>query len=205
MGKGVHSATLGDAFARSVGEGLFSLAATKSDTDLSPSVRYWRNFASKYLSERCLMPQADPQQPEPIEPLTATETLPLLMSAPPMHGAEYLSAEVLHEIRTTLDDWVCAQIRANGGLDALLVAQAPQWHQVGRVCFHLAENKNDPEFPFAFMATYAPELSEDGRVRHQPLSRALQEYAGAKNKKALIRLLSPVHLAAQSSPVIKDL
>jgi SNF2 family DNA or RNA helicase len=55
------------------------------------------------------------------------------------------------------------------------------------------------------MATYAPELSEQGRIRHQPLGRALQEYAGTKNKKALIRLLSPVQLAAQSSPVIKDL
>ncbi len=50
-----------------------------------------------------------------------------------------------------------------------------------------------------------PELSEQGRIRHQPLGRALREYAGAKNKKALIRLLSPVQLAAQSSPVIKDL
>jgi SNF2 family DNA or RNA helicase len=55
------------------------------------------------------------------------------------------------------------------------------------------------------MATYAPVVSEQGRVRHQPLSRALQEYAGARNKQALIRLLSPVQLAAESSAVIKDL
>ena len=33
----------------------------------------------------------------------------------------------------------------------------------------------------------------------------MQEYAGAKNKKALIRLLSPVQLAAESSAVIKNL
>ena len=203
--KAIHSATIGNAFARSVGEGLFTLAARKSGTDLSPSLQYWRNFGRQYLSERCLMAQADPQQPESIEPLTATETLPLLMSAPPMRGAEYLCAGVLQQIRSTLDDWVCVQIQATGGLDALLAEKAPQWHQVGRVCFHLAENKNDPDFPFAFMATYAPELSEQGRIRHQPLSRALQEYAGAKNKKALIRLLTPVQLAAQFSPVIKEL
>ena len=204
-GKAIHSAAIGNAFARSMGEGLFTLAARKSGTDLSISLRYWRNFACKYLSERCLMAQADSQQPESIEPLTTTESLSLLMSAPPMRGAEYLSAGVLQEIRSTLDDWVCIQIQDMGGLDALLAERAPQWHQVGRVCFHLAENKNDPDYPFAFMATYAPELSEQGRIRHQPLSRALQEYAGAKNKKALIRLLSPVQLAAQSSPVIKDL
>jgi superfamily II DNA or RNA helicase len=203
--KANHSGAIGKAFTRSVGEGLLTLAARKSGTDLSPSLQYWRNFARKYLNERCLMAQADPQQPDPVEPLTNTETLPLLMSAPPMRGAEYLSAGVLQEIRSTLDDWVSIQIQDMGGLDALLAEKAPQWHQVGRVCFHLAENKNDPDFPFAFMATYAPELSEQGRIRHQPLSRALQEYAGAKNKKALIRLLSPVQLAAQSSPVIKDL
>ncbi|MEA2093094.1 MAG: DEAD/DEAH box helicase [Pseudomonadota bacterium] len=204
-GKAIHIATIGKAFARSVGEGLFTLAARKSGADLSPSLQYWRNFACKYLNERCLLAQADPQQPDPIEPFTATETMPLLMSAPPMRGAEYLSAPVLQAIRSLLDDWLCVQIQATGGLDALLAKRAPQWHQVGRVCFHLAENKNDPDFPFAFMATYAPELSEQGRIRHQPLSRALQEYAGAKNKKALIRLLSPVQLAAESSPVIKDL
>ncbi len=193
------------AFARSAGEGLFTLAARKNSGDLTPSLQYWRSFACKYLSERCLMPQADPQQPEPIEPLTAAETLPLLLSVPPMRGAEYLSASVLQEIRSLLDCWVCEQIQTVGGLDALLAKRAPQWHQVGRVCFHLAENKSDPDYPFAFMATYAPELSEQGRIHYQPLSRALQEYAGARNRKALIRLLSPVQLAAQSSPVIKEL
>jgi hypothetical protein len=200
-----HIAPIGKAFERSAGEGLFTLAARKNGADLSPSLQYWRNFACKYLSERCLLAQTDPQQPDPVEPFTATETLPLLMSAPPMRGAEYLSDSVLQETRALLDNWVCEEIRTYGGLDALLATKAPQWHQVGRVCFHLAENKSDPDFPFAFMATYAPELSEHGRVRHQPLSRALQEYAGAKNKKALIRLLSPIQLAADSSPMIKDL
>jgi len=203
--KAIHNAPISKAFARDTSEGLFTLAARKSGTNLSPSLQYWRSFACKYLSERCLLAPTDPQHPDPVEPFTATETMPLLLSVPPMRGAEYLSASVLQDIRSLLDAWVCAQIEASGGLDALLAMRAPQWHQVGRVCFHLAENKNDPDFPFAFMATYAPELSEQGRIRYQPLSRALQEYAGAKNKKALIRLLSPVQLAAQSSPVIKDL
>ncbi len=201
----IHIAPIGKAFARSVGEGLFTLAARKSGTDLSPSLQYWRSFACNYLSERCLLEQTDPLQPDPIEPFTATKTIPLLLSAPPMRGAEYISAPVLQNIRSLLDNWVCEQIQTVGGLGALLSKKAPQWHQVGRVCFHLAENKNDPDYPFAFMATYAPELSEQGRIRHQPLSRALQEYAGAKDKKALIRLLSPVQLAAESSPMIKDL
>ena len=79
------------------------------------------------------------------------------------------------------------------------------WHQVGRVCFHLAENKRDPEHPFAFLATYARGISGGARVHYQPLSQALKEYAGERNKKALIHLLSPVHLATQKSALMKDL
>ena len=197
--------SVGKAFRRSSGEGLFTLAARRNGTDLSPSLQYWRNFARLYMSERCLMPRVSPQQPEPVQPFTDIETMPLLMAVPPMRGAEYLSASVLQEIRSLLDNWVCEQIQTLGGLDALLTKSAPQWHQIGRVCFHLAENKADPDYPFAFMATYAPKISEQGRIRYQPLSRALQEYAGARNKNALIRLLSPVQLATQSSPLIKDL
>ncbi len=203
-----HDLAIEQAFSRSVGEGLFSLAAQKSDANLTPSLHYWRNFACQYMSERCLLTPIESQQadpPAPVSPFTDTETMPLLLGAPPMRGAEYLSATVLQDIRDVLDRWVCEEIQNLGGLNALLTKKAPRWHQVGRVCFHLAENKNDPDFPFAFMATYAPELSAQGRIRHQPLSHALREYAGAKNKKALIRLLSPVQLAAESSPLIKEL
>ncbi len=200
-----HISQIAKAFAGSAGEGLFTLAARKEATELSASLHYWRNVACQYLSARCLLTQTDTQPPEPIVPLTAHEITSLLSAAPPMRGAEYLTATVLQETWSLLDHWVCEQLQAAGGLGALLANKAPQWHQVGRVCFHLAENKNDPDYPFAFMATYAPELSEQGRIRYQPLSRALQDYAGAKNKKALIHLLSPVQRAAESSAVIKDL
>ncbi len=199
------NARIGKAFLRHTGEGLFALSAMKVDAGLPPTFAYWRNFAGKSLSTRCLLTPTDSGQVDPLEPLCATDTMPLLLSVPPMRGAEYLSTSVLQEIWTLLDRWVCEQIQAFGSLAGFLAEKAPQWHQVGRVCFHLAENKNDPDYPFAFMATYAPELSGQGRVRYQPLDRALQEYAGAKNKKALIRLLSPVHLASESSPVIRDL
>ena len=151
------------------------------------------------------MTPTDPARPEPIGPLTEADTAALLASAPPMRGAEYLSPRVLGEFWQLLDDWVRDRIRDHDGLAAFLKKKAPQWHQVGRVCFHLAENKGDSEYPFAFMATYAPELSGRGRARHQPLNQALREYAGARNKPALIRLLSPVQRASDSSALIREL
>ncbi len=83
--------------------------------------------------------------------------------------------------------------------------RAPLWHQVGRVCFHLAENRRSEDCPFAFLATYAPSVASGARVQYQPLSRALQELAGAKNKTALVRLLSPVQAASQQSDLVKEL
>jgi len=105
-----------------------------------------------------------------------------------------------------LDQWVRQDINHfKKGFDAWLEKKAPLWHQVGRVCFHLAENKSDPNLPFAFLATYAPKLSAKGKVQYQPLGKALNEYAGERNKKALIKLLSPVQRAANAIPFVKDL
>ncbi|MEA3243982.1 MAG: DEAD/DEAH box helicase [Pseudomonadota bacterium] len=194
-------------FARGITEGLIALAAKESGADLSPALGYWRAFACRYLAERCQLTQTDPAHPDPVSALDEQQTASLLESAPPMRGAEYLSPQGLKEIWFWLDNWVCTQIRRRGGLGAFLEENAPRWHQVGRVCFHLAENRLDRDYPFAFMATYAPELASQrqGQIRHQPLAKALQQYAGARSKRALIRLLSPVQRAAESSVLIREL
>ena len=195
------------AFARGVAEGLIALAAKDTAADLSPTLAYWYAFACRYLAARCQMTQADPVCPDQIGGLDARWSTLLLEAAPPMCGAEYLSAEVLSDIWFWLDEWVCTEIRRRGDLGTFLEEKAPRWHQVGRVCFHLAENKLDRDYPFAFMATYAPELSNrsQGQIRHQSLARALQEYAGARNKQALIRLLSPVQRASEHSVLVREL
>ena len=123
-----------------------------------------------------------------------------------MQGAEYLSEAALVGVWEDLDAWVRGEVAAGGeGLSGFLKRRAPLWHQVGRVCFHLAENRRNEDYPFAFLATYAPGVAAGARVQYQPLSRALQELAGAKNKQALVRLLGPVHLASQQSALVKEL
>ena len=116
-----------------------------------------------------------------------------------MHGAEYCTPDVLAAIWTELDAWALDSIFGNAeGLAGFLHQHAPLWRQVGRVCFHLAENKQDPEFPFAFMATYIPRLGKNARAQHLPLSQALRDYAGANNREALLRLLEPVYEASST-------
>ncbi|MDY6827296.1 MAG: DEAD/DEAH box helicase [Bacillota bacterium] len=193
-------------FRESSAAGLFRLAASKPDLPLTAPVLYWRKFAEGYLTELCRRPETAAEQLEPVEPPPEAERQMLALSAPPMPGAEYLNEAVLANLWVALDSWVRQEVEAGeAGLSGWLKEQAPLWHQVGRVCFHLAENKGDPEYPFAFLATYAPQLSAGGKIQYQPLGRALREYAGENNKKALLKLLTPVYRASESSSIVRDL
>jgi SNF2 family DNA or RNA helicase len=141
-----------------------------------------------------------------VPPPEKADLAALVLSAPPIQGAEYLNESSLIGVWEDLDVWVRDEVARGGdGLSGFLKRRAPLWHQVGRVCFHLAENRRDEHCPFAFLATYAPGLAAGARVQYQPLSHALRELAGAKNKKALVHLLSPVHLASERSTLVKEL
>ena len=195
-------ARVSQAFARSQAAGLFTLATEKMDTALRPSLAYWRSFAGRYLTQLCQTPPAE----QTTSVLDDEELDALVVSAPPMQGAEYLDVQSLAEVWEDLDVWVRAEgANFDGGLPAFLKRRASLWHQVGRVCFHLAENKRDREYPFAFLATYAPTVTSNSRVQYQPLSNALREYSGQRDKRALINLLSPVHVASQQSEFAQEL
>jgi non-specific serine/threonine protein kinase len=127
------------------------------------------------------------------------------MRCPPIVGAEYLDAEVLESWWSQLDALVTERMANAGSLNAFLAELNPAWHAVGRVTFHLAENKRDPEHPFAFLATYVSGVSAQGKPQHVPLARALSEFAGAKNRAALINLLKPVNDAAANSALARQL
>lgn len=196
---------LSKAFAAGQAAGLFHLAARHHE-GLTPALAFWREFAAAYLTELCHVPEGSTVEVEAISPPDPSRLAETLRAAPPMQGAEYLAEETLLAIWQDLDQWAREQIESAGqGLSAFLRERAPLWHQVGRVCFHLAENRADPEYPFAFLATYAPSVTRSAKVQYQPLSRALREYAGAKDKKTLIRLLSPVHEASQRSQFVREL
>src|SRR5205807_2343156 len=77
------------------------------------------------------------------------------------------------------------------------------WNVVGRVCFHLAENKADEERPFAFLATYTTRLSSRAQPQHRPLGQAVRDFASDKG--ALLSLLLPVQRASEKSVLAKEL
>ncbi len=184
-------------------EGLFTLAAEKKGICDSLTLRYWQGLAERYITALCHIPESadrvEVESPSPAECAT------WLLTAPPMRGGEYLTTQTLLEIHGALDEWATEAIESAGGLKAFQQARAPKWHQVGRVCFHLAENKSDQARPFAFLATYSTGFGAGGRLKHVPLRKALEQYAGAKNRSALIKLLAPVQQAAERCEWVKEL
>ena len=73
---------------------------------------------------------------------------------------------------------------------------------VGRVFFHLVENKEE-QYPFAFMATYSTKPVKSKRAVHTPLKNALREFEG--DEKKLLSLISTVIKAAEKSSFISEL
>ncbi len=194
------------AFSSSQAEGLFALAATLPEIPPAPALSFWRDFASHYLTRLCRTPESVEDRIDPVALPDEFELAALVLSAPPMQGGEYLNSEVLRSLWVDLDTWTRQRIVAFGkGPTGWLKKHAPIWSRVGRVCFHIAENKRNPDLPFAFLATYAPSLSTGGRVQYRPLGKALQEYAGERNKEALINLLEPVYRASERVDFVREM
>ena len=193
------------AFAASPSEGIIALAGGKSAPDWPIPWGYWRDFGSRYLTLLCqLSPSSGLSEPIPLpDPSDLTR---LALSIPPMPGAEYCNQDTLAAIWKDLDCWASDRVKHHQqGLAGFLQQHAPLWRQVGRVCFHLAENRKDPDYPFAFMASYIPRLGKTSRAQHQPLNQALSEYAGARNREALLRLLEPVYEMSTRCGWVKEL
>jgi len=194
------------AFSRGISQGLLHLISRELDTPLPAAVSFWRELCRQYLSRFChgVAPGATGLLPSQSAP--EDEILVWLERLPPIKGGEYLTVEALAGIWTSLDVYTRASAAAHaGGPSEFLKALNPVWHTVGRVVFHLAENRKNENYPFAFLATYAAGVSGQGRVKYQPLAEALKEYAGEGNKAALLRLLSPVHAAAEKSALAREL
>jgi non-specific serine/threonine protein kinase len=121
-----------------------------------------------------------------------------------MTGAEYLTAEILHNLWQEMDAAFAIELAESGSsIQDLLKCRNPAWNLVGRVHFNLAENRRDDQAPFAFLATYTTRLSAHAKAQHLPLGQALREYAGATSKDRLLSLLLPVQRAAEICPWLK--
>ena len=170
------------------------------------TVDFWQKFAREFIAQICKHPNVLEMNTKTIPIISTEELQTFVEQAPFMIGGEYLNLDLLTSIWIDLNSALLTELdQFNGKVQDYFLASDASWNLVGRVCFHLAENKDDHNQPFAFLATYATRLGNNAQAQHLPLGKALQEYADEKNKPLLIALLSPVQKAAEVSPFIKEL
>jgi non-specific serine/threonine protein kinase len=197
---------LSKAFADSNAEGLLLLASQELAAELPAALVFWRALARQFFAAVCQLGDGDFPKWQSVAAPSEEELTQLAADAPPMQGLEYLTVELLQSLWNELRE--LARSRAAdflGGPAAWLRSVNPLWHLLGRVTFHLAENKRDPQRPFAFLATYTHKLSGQARLQHLPLADALKTYAGAKDQQKLESLLEPVRRAAERSALVKEM
>ncbi|MBI2150443.1 MAG: DEAD/DEAH box helicase [Acidobacteria bacterium] len=200
---------LEESFKRGHGHGLLQLGAAEVGTVLPSVFGYWREFGARYVTAVCTLPDSNSNigeggAPPEIPLLPRQELESFASAAPPMTGAEYLTASVLQALWAAIDTAFRLELsESKESVQDFLKRKSPAWNLVGRVHFNLAENKKDDAAPFAFLATYTTRLSAQAKAQHLPLGRALSEYAGATNKSLLLSLLLPVQRAAEQCPWLK--
>jgi len=203
------------AFADGQAAGLLHLAGLADAVPLPPAFAFFRGHARGLVTAlghfaeegRAAFMKAGSQAAiAKLLPAVDDESLATAVAAaPPMPGLEYLSAATLRdawfELATAIRDRAAA---AKGGLPAVLAAIDPRLHLLGRVTFHLAENRRDEARPFAFLATYAHRLSASATVQHLPLAQAIEESADRRDQAKLVELLAPVRAAAERSVLVRE-
>jgi len=178
------------AFKDSSAVGLLELAKADLPADWPAEFAFWKNFAQQLAQSFCCLDEGDRDQFSTKNPANLQRLVPppddlqlsvIVSEAPPMRGLEYLAPRVLTNLWLDLRKQMHEHALATtGGMDGLLQAINPDWQPLGRVTFHLAENKKDESRPFAFLATFTNRLSKQATVKHLPLADALRQFAGEK-------------------------
>ena len=143
---------------------MLQLGAAELGSEMSPSLAFGREFAHLFMARLTAVAALAERWSSVVLSIEDAELDALASGTPPLTGAEYLGRSALHawwlQLHTAAREEITA---AAGDVNAWLLGKHPSWNLVGRVCFHLAENKGDEQYPFAFLATYAPSLSAGAR------------------------------------------
>ncbi|MFZ2314134.1 MAG: DEAD/DEAH box helicase [Gammaproteobacteria bacterium] len=193
-------------FSISESVGLLRLGLSNFGTSLPASFTFWQQFSALFITEICKAADLALQSTLPDAAFPTDEINCLIAEAPFIRGIEYFNQETAFALWQRLMAALHSELAAfDGQLSHYLSAFQAAWNMVGRVCFHLAENKTNPSYPFAFLATYTTGLSKTANTQHLPLGRALEEYADKNKKSLLLSLLLPVHRATEKSVFLKSL
>lgn len=198
-----------DTFSQGNGSGLLRLVHRTLPGDATEAVQFFRRLACEFIQELCQTPDIDER--------TLTEVFCALrptfercavyiLEMPPIRGGEYATGEWLLAVHRELEEGIQRAHETSGKPFSEFVRTLnPVWKDVGKVGFHLAENKTPSQdnYPFAFMASFIHRVGENDKPKHLPLSAALKAYSS--NARALAAVLAPIQLVAGKSAWISEL
>jgi non-specific serine/threonine protein kinase len=190
-------------YKRDQGNWLLFLGFSDVAVSLPDSLGFWRRFSGLFVHHLRLTPELEELRHQVKIPLPEQELAGLLETLPAMIGGEQINSGLMATFWSALNASFATSIRQFSGSVAEFIHHfSPNSHLLGRIYFHLVENKDD-DAPFAFLATYSTQMGGDGQSKHLPLKYALQEYRDDNNK--LLELLTTVYEAAGNSTLITEL
>ena len=182
---------------------LFHLGFLQKAGWFSPSLEYIHHIAELLIKK--ISQQADLEfSREAVQVELSKDELGQIKEELPFAiGMEYVDDDWILRLWDKLFAVFRSEIKHYDGTVARYFAEYnANINVVGRVFFHLVENKEE-QYPFAFMATYSTKPVKSKRAVHTPLKNALREFDG--DKKKLLSLISTVIKAAEKSSFISEL
>lgn len=182
---------------------LFRLGFSNKELWYSSSLEFLHHIAEILIKKLSQQSEIEFYRDKVQVELTEDEIYELKEEIPFAIGMEYVDKDWILNIWESLLSVFRNEINEYDGTVSRYFAEYnSNINIVGRIFFHLVENKDD-DYPFAFMATYSKKAVKSKRAVHTPLKNALSEFKGDERK--LISLISTVIKAADKSSFISDL
>lgn len=164
-------------------------------TSESPSVDFLHNLAGRFL-KRIIESEGINFREITVEPITQSELDELLATVPFIAGKEFVTKQWLRNQADIYYEYYVSEASAfDGSQREFLATKGITVFIPSRIYFHLVENKDRDEYPFAFMASYTK--SKEGKIVHYPLKNAIREFKN--NYVELNRLIEGITLASKES------
>ncbi len=137
--------------------------------------------------------------------LSAQQATAWLEGMPPVYGGTVTTGMLVEWFGSLEPALVWQAERELTTPEKWLESLGEGWQQLGKLCFHLAENGGEgaETHPFAFLATFIHRAGQDGKPRHAPLALARQLYANDVD--SLTTLLRPLQQAAAGNFFLNEL
>lgn len=177
-----------EAFDKDPQAAWYALGFARLPEEITPSFAWLARVASTFADLLAAKPQLEVAREATEVPLEESQAESLLEQVPFCLGSEFLDADWIEKGFARLQAAFQKDAAGFEGSMKKYFAQKNEGiHLSERIYFHLVENKNDADYPFAFLATYAAK-TDKGKIRHLPLGHVLKEFQSDDPK--LLSLLS---------------